>query len=85
MYVKKISMEDKIKEIGDILDSLLDIDMATLSAALSLLPDVREDGTSIVIASAARIAAERFPDKEQFLEKFKEGIESYKASINPQS
>lgn len=64
--------KQQIKQIEKAVKAMSGCTPLALSTALSILPDYMEDGASIVLAAAAHIIAERYPDRlDEFMEQFK--------------
>ena len=75
---------ENIQILNEAVSSMAKTDAVTLTAALALLPDYREDGEMIVIAAATRVAASLIhddKDMDKFLSNFKKSIENYKEFV----
>ena len=72
---------NNLEALRKVLESIKDCDSQTLSAALAMLPDIRQDGDAIIIAAATRVVAERFQDTEHVLTTFCKLVKEHKRVI----
>ena len=73
---------NNLDALQKVLESIRDCDSQTLSAALAMLPDIRQDGDAVIIAAATRVIAERFQDNtEHVLTTFCKLVKEHKRVI----
>lgn len=74
---------EQTEKITNVIRAMSVCDEITLTAALAMLPEYMEKGTSVVFGAAARIFAENFNENlDENLNRFKQLIIAYREEID---